>query len=195
MIVTLYKRGPVTLGRTLGFVRNSIAVAATLGGNELGSTFTGGFDTSSVVTPASCAVDSGSSNLTKTLPRIPKSTLDANRIGGKISFTIDLNCPSGADTSKTIFVTLTTDNKGTDTGVIAPTLGLAPDGRQYAANVGVQLLDKASTAITFGTRLSSGRVVNNGQVKIPISAQYFRTGAVAGTGPVKAIATFDIFYN
>ncbi len=136
------------------------------------------------VTACSVAIDP----TVVTLPTIATAALTGTgATTGKQPFSVQLNCPAGANLS----ITLATSNPQAGvTGVIAPTTGSG-----YAQNVGVQLLrSDGTTPVPFGTAISEG-TTTGGIISLPFYAQYFQTGTSASAGNVTATATYTLTYQ
>lgn len=117
---------------------------------------------------------------------------------GTVSFNIDLVCSGGVPTTRTtnLYVTLT---DSTNPANISDTLELAPGST--ASGVGVQIL-KSGTPIGYGPASSAVGNTNqwfvattaNGNLSIPLTARYVRTGTV-NAGQADALATFTFSYQ
>jgi type 1 fimbria pilin len=134
---------------------------------------------------SSCSVATNPINVT--LPTISTTALGSvGATAGTTAFNISLNCTGAAGMS----VSLELDANGTASGiqgVLTPTSG-------SSAGVGVQVLNQANTAVTFGTAVSEG-TTPVGQMNIPFSARYYQTAATITPGTLAASATFTLTYQ
>ena len=140
------------------------------------------------VTVQACSVNTDSVNKAVVLPPIATTAVTTTgATAGTTQFNINLTCQSGVKA----FMTMTTANPATATGVIAPTVGT-----NYAKNVGVQVLSSISpsTPVTFGTAQSLG-ATPNGTLTIPYYAQYYVTATPVVAGLVAGTVTFTVSYQ
>ncbi|MBP0592723.1 type 1 fimbrial protein [Paraburkholderia sp. LEh10] len=109
------------------------------------------------------------------------------------AFQLSLACASGAK----VLITLTDSvNPANRTN----TLTLSNDST--AQGVGIQVLNSAGTAVSFGADSAAPGNTNqwvigdspDGTLQVPLSARYVRTGTVS-SGSVKALATFTMSYQ
>lgn len=137
-----------------------------------------------VINPA-CSVTTNPVNVT--LPAISTSALGSTgATAGTIPFAIALNCPSGASGAN---LSVQLDYNGTASGIPGV---LTPTGGS-SAGVGVQVLNKSSNPVTFGTPQSVGSI-STGASNISFFARYYRTGTVT-PGTLQASATFTLLYQ
>ncbi|PXX49931.1 type 1 fimbria pilin [Aquitalea magnusonii] len=148
---------------------------------------------SSVTVPiATCTVSTQS--IPVSLPSINTAVLPSlNATAGSTPFNVTLNCPA----SRNVYMTLTDNsNPGRTTSII----GLAGSG-STASGIGIQVL-RNGNPVLLGPDSSAAGNTNQfligtnllGNVTIPFTARYIRTGAVQG-GTVKAVATFTLSYQ
>ncbi|MGH8162389.1 MAG: fimbrial protein [Gammaproteobacteria bacterium] len=136
-----------------------------------------------------CDVDPGSVNKTVNLPGTDAARFSGpGSTAGKTPFSLQL---THCDSNLGVFVTLNTNHaQAGATGVIAPTSGAG-----NAAGVGVQLLEAdGATPVTFGNPIHTGTTTAS-DYTINLYARYYQTGATAGAGDVKAVATYTIQYQ
>jgi type 1 fimbria pilin len=109
------------------------------------------------------------------------------------AFSLALTCTAGA----TVLITLT-DNANPANRSTA--LQLTSDST--AQGVGVQILNNSGTPVAFGPDSATPGNLNqwkagtspNGQLLVPLTARYVRTGTVS-PGTVRALATFTLSYQ
>lgn len=143
--------------------------------------------TSTVIKSAACNVNTGSKNFTVTLPGANTSDLPAvGSTAKKTAFSIGLTCDSGTT------VNVTMDAANDDPDASHPGVILGSTGAGNAQGVGVQILDRNSQPITFGSKQSAGN--STASMSIPYYVQYFRTGAIS-SGAVNAQASFTMSYE
>ena len=147
-------------------------------------TITGGTQ----ISLAGCSVTTASQAFTVTLPTLSATAFSGKGTkAGRTAFNIFLNCPASANVS----VTMTSPGQSsTIAGLINPTTGTG-----YATNVGVQLLDRNTNAIPWGTAVSYGSVAAGTSVPLQFYAQYYETAAGIGAGKVTGTATFTMTYQ
>jgi len=136
-----------------------------------------------------CTVDTGSQNMTVTLPDISNSALKTvGSTAGRARFNINLTCQPGT-TARITFATANAFDVAN--GVIAPTTGT---GR--AANVGIQLLNATAAApVPFNAAQTLG-ATPTGAWALPYHVQYYRTSSSAITaGTVTGTLTFTMTYQ
>jgi type 1 fimbria pilin len=147
---------------------------------------------SGVLSHATCSVDQ--TNVSVTMPTADSHNLNA--IGATTApkaFALALSCQSGA----TVLITLTDSVNPANRG---NALQLTADST--AQGVGVQIVNGAGTAVSFGADSAAPGNTNqwsvgaspNGPLQIPLTARYVRTGNVSA-GSVKALATFTMSYQ
>lgn len=141
------------------------------------------------VTSVGCTVDTGSQNMTVTLPAVTTAALQTQgATAGRTRFNINLTCQSGTTASITFAATNPFNNP---TGIIAPTTGTG-----IAANIGIQLLNgSASAPVPFTVAQSLG-TTPNGAWAVPFHVQYYRTSSSAiSAGNVRGTLTFTMTYQ
>lgn len=136
------------------------------------------------VTPA-CSVTTNPINV-KLATIISSALGGTGSTAGTVAFNIGLNCPSDASGMKLSIELDYNGNASGIQGVLLPTGG-------SIKGVGVQVLDKSSKPVTFGTPEASG-TTPTGQMNIPYYARYYQTGAIT-PGSLTASATFTISYQ
>ncbi|MFC3652517.1 fimbrial protein [Dyella humi] len=141
------------------------------------------------VSMSTCNVVAGSSNLSVALPTIVSNALPTTgSVAGQKAFNIQYTCPSGW----ALYMTMSTANPGTATGVIMPSASCSAGSP--ASNVGIQLLQSNRQAVTFNTAQSVGNSPN-GTLNLTYYAQYYATGSPIGAGQVCGTATFTMSYQ
>ncbi|WP_157971339.1 fimbrial protein [Dyella sp. C9] len=132
------------------------------------------------VEPA-CSITTGTANQTVNLPKASVADFAATGTTAKpTNFTISLeNC-----------VTQTAVSMQLDGSTVAPTV-LSSSGS--AQGVGIQLVWNGAP-VTLGQGLDIGNVGSNTTMDIPMTAQYYRTGAMTG-GTVVSTATITMSYE
>ncbi|CAD5107944.1 fimbrial protein [Zestomonas carbonaria] len=147
------------------------------------------------VTAPACLVDSGSQNITVALPTVAKTDFTAGSpvlTGANTgrAFSIDMTCNAGAKVNYRI-----------DGNTVVPNVLGNATGEGMAAGVSVQLfrggLD-SNMVQPLATKLLAATTVSEGErVRIPLTARYYRTGAVSdiSSGLVSTTATFTLFYE
>jgi type 1 fimbria pilin len=137
---------------------------------------------------SSCSVI-GPNNLSVPLPTITNNALPTTgSVAGQTSFNIQYKCPSGW----ALFMTMSTTNPGTATGVIMPSASCSAGAP--ASNVGIQLLQSNQQPVPFDTAKSLGNSPN-GTLSLTYYAQYYATASPIGTGRVCGTATFTMSYQ
>jgi len=140
------------------------------------------------VNMSSCSVI-GPNNLSVPLPTITNNALPTTgSVAGQTSFNIQYKCPSGW----ALYMTMSTTNPGTATGVIKPSASCS--GGAPASNVGIQLLQGNQQPVPFDTAKSLGSSPN-GTLSLTYYAQYYATASPIGTGQVCGTATFTMSYQ
>ena len=141
------------------------------------------------INAGSCNVAAGSSTLSVTLPPIVSGALPTTgSVAGETSFPIQYTCTSGWS----LYMTMSTTNPGTATGVIMPSASCAAG--TPATNVGIQLLQSNQQAVQFDSAQSLGNSPN-GTLTLTYYAQYYATGSPVGAGAVCGTATFNMSYQ
>ncbi|MFC5741395.1 fimbrial protein [Dyella tabacisoli] len=176
----LIKTGPIVSGSTL----NAGALAYWQYDNNLKAEAFTLANSVTILDPA-CSVDTTAINVT--LPTLSNTAFTGvGAVAGSTPFAISLTCSAGA----TLAITLDTAAPFAGSpGVIAPTTGA---GR--AKNIGVQLIDKNFTAVSFGTTTTVG-ATPSGTLTIPYYARYYQTASPVTAGTVTATATFTMSYQ
>lgn len=129
------------------------------------------------------------SSVAVTLPTIDTRSLGSlGSVAGTTPFNIQYSCPSGWS----LYMTMSTANPGTASGVILPSTSCAQG--TPATSVGVQLLQSNRQAVQFNAAQALGSSPS-GTLTIPYYAQYYATGSPVGTGAVCATATFTMSYQ
>ncbi len=81
------------------------------------------------------------------------------------------------------------------TGVTDGNILNIASGDSTASGVGIQILDKNNTVLSFDQDYTATSSTSNKEVvEIPLKARYIKTGTVKG-GDVDAIATFEVYYR
>ncbi|MDQ8024317.1 MAG: fimbrial protein [Moraxellaceae bacterium] len=184
----LIKTGAVTPGTLSGiqlmqFYWYEYGTTASSGPMATALTVNGG----ATATPVGCTVDTGSQNLTVTLPKVSTSSLPSQgATSGRTRFNLNLTCQAGTNAS----ISFATSNAfSVPNGVIAPTTGTG-----MAAGIGIQLINGASTApVPFNSALSLG-ATPNGAWAVPFHVQYYRTATTMTAGTVRGTLTFTMTY-
>jgi major type 1 subunit fimbrin (pilin) len=170
-------------------------ILATLAMTAAGSAFAGGDPLTLVFTgtfvPPTCTIDAGSQNQTVSLGSVALTSFAAvGSTANPTPFNVVLdNCTQG--TKITMNVTGSADSK---------VLSVLQNTGGSATQVGVQILQAASSGATTGTALTLNSNVNLGVVSTPGSmtfpfvAQFYRLGTMTA-GSVAATATVNFTYN
>jgi len=184
------KTGAVTAGTLQGltlmtFYWYEYGTTASSGPMSTSMTVNGGAKVATVA----CGVDTGSQNMTVTLPSVSTAAMKTlGATAGRTRFNINLTCQSGTSTKITF---ATTSAYSIPNGVINPTTGTG-----MATNVGIQLLNgTTAAAVPFNAAQSLG-TSPNGTWSLPYFVQYYRTSSSAITaGNVTGTMTFNITYQ
>ncbi|WP_230414108.1 fimbrial protein [Collimonas silvisoli] len=143
-----------------------------------------------IVTP-SCAVDAGSKNIP-----VNFGDVDKNRFKGVGStaadrpFNIKLNCQRGENMQNTILLKMSaTADPSNQPGVLR-----LKQVAGVATGVGIQLLDKNSAPVRFGTAATVGTSADI-TYTVPFTARYYQTAAAIKPGPANGEATFTVEYQ
>jgi major type 1 subunit fimbrin (pilin) len=143
------------------------------------------------VVNAACAVDTGSTDQTVQLGQVKSDTLsEAGKTSSSVGFNIQLDdCDTTVATSASVAFT----------GVVDPTnvnaLALESSAAGAATNVGIQILDRAGTAMTFdGATFGVPTTLSNGTNTLPFQARYIATG-IATAGTANGNANFKVQYE
>ncbi|GLQ89544.1 fimbrial protein [Dyella flagellata] len=141
---------------------------------------------------STCSVTAGSSNLSVTLPMIFNNALPSTgSVAGQTAFNIQYDCQS-AKANWSLYMTMSTANPGTATGVIMPSASCSAG--TPASNVGIQLLESNLQPVPFDTAQSLGNPPS-GTLTLNYYAQYYATGSPVGAGQVCGTATFTMSYQ
>ncbi|RUL74883.1 fimbrial protein [Dyella choica] len=142
---------------------------------------------------STCNVTAGSSNLSVTLPTIVSNALPSSgSVAGRTAFSIQYSCQS-ANKNWALYMTMSTANPGTATGVIMPSASCSAGAP--ASNVGIQLLQGNLQPMPFNTAQSVGNPPSSGNFSLNYYAQYYATGSPIGAGFVCGTATFTMSYQ
>jgi type 1 fimbria pilin len=171
-----------------GFLNTSNLTAEETWGNEVMAQL--------LVSPASVHVQTNTCNLVDKNIYVPLKTVNTADFDGQYSdvltdgnFKIEISdCRAGTRLDYQF-------NSAGSTGVIdGKTLAIA-SGDAAASGVGIQILDKNNTVLSFDqTYTAVNSVSANETVEIPLKARYIKTGDVKA-GKVDAVATFEVFYR
>lgn len=184
--IQLVKTGPIASGATLN--------AGTLGfwqfaGSGSSLVRAEDFVLSNAVTFVYPTCTVNTTNIAVTLPTVSNTSLSSvGAVAGATAFTIGMTCPSGAANRNLAMQFDTANPQAGTTGVIAPSTA---SGR--AKNVGVQLVDKSFTPVTFGTPALAG-TTPTGAYNLTYYARYYVTATPVAAGSVNATATFTVSY-
>lgn len=107
--------------------------------------------------------------------------------GGK-DFNIRLDCDAGARVNITI--NATADGSGYPGTMVLDSLGSS----HVARDIGIRLL-KGGAPVTLNTPMVVGTAGSEGDLLIPMSAEYVQTGPDIGAGQANGSATFTMTYN
>ena len=171
-----------------GFLNTSNLTAEETWGNDVMAQL--------LVSPASVHVQTNTCNLVDKNIYVPLKTVNTADFDGQYSdvltdgnFKIEISdCRAGTQLDYQF-------NSAGSTGVIdGKTLAIA-SGDAAASGVGIQILDKNNTVLSFDqTYTAVNSVSANETVEIPLKARYIKTGDVKA-GKVDAVATFEVFYR
>ncbi len=185
----LVKTGAVTPGTLSGiqlmqFWWYEYGTTASSGPMSTALTVNGGTS----VTMVGCSVDTGSQNLTVTLPKIGTASLPSQgATAGRTRFNLTLTCQPGANATISFATASAFSNP---TGVIAPTTGTG-----MATGIGIQLINGASTApVPFNANQTLG-ATPSGAWSLPFHVQYYRTATSMTAGNVRGTLTFTMTYQ
>lgn len=142
---------------------------------------------------AACAVSTQSANQTVELGQYRTGSF--SRVGdtsAKIPFTIVLNdCDSEVATNVAVAFSGQTDATNADLLAVA-----SSDNTPTAGNVGIEILDNASVALSpNGAEFSTAQALVDGTNTIHFSARYKSTAATVTPGQANADATFVVKYE
>ncbi|CAD5107945.1 fimbrial protein [Zestomonas carbonaria] len=148
-----------------------------------------------IVNSLACEVNPDSRNITVQLPTVAKTDFSASKpalpgADKARSFNINMLCDSGVKVSYQI------DGPQALPDVLANAVGA-----EMATGVGVQLFQgdaHSTTVVPLATkRFFTSTSLGQPNVRIPLTARYYRTGAVSdiSSGLVSTTATFTLFYE
>lgn len=143
------------------------------------------------VVNAACAVDTGSTDQTVQLGQVRTAALSAaGQTSSPVGFNIQLDdCDTKVSNQASVAFTGVTDPTNTEA------LALESSAAGAATNVGVQVLDRVGTPLTFdGATFSEPLTLNDGTNTLPFQARYIATG-VATAGTANANANFKVQYQ
>ncbi|MEO6934930.1 MAG: fimbrial protein [Collimonas sp.] len=174
--------GPLAAGTYTTYVGNGdnkSAITSILSGNGI-----------TIITP-SCTVDAGSKNVMVNFGSVSTGSFKGvGSTAGSQPFNIKLNCQRGENAQNTILLNMTaTADPSNSPGVTQLTQGAG-----VATGVGIQILDKNSNPVVFGTAATVGPSADI-QYVVPFTARYYQTAAKITTGPANGAATFTIEYQ
>ncbi|PFH04678.1 type 1 fimbria pilin [Collimonas sp. PA-H2] len=174
--------GPLAAGTYTTYVGNGdnkSAITSILSGNGI-----------TIITP-SCTVDTGSQNVVVNFGSISRGSFKGvGSTAGARPFNIKLNCQRGENAQNTILLNMqATADLSKSPGVTQLTQGTG-----VATGVGIQILDKNSNPVVFGTAATVGLSADI-QYVVPFTARYYQTAPNITTGPANGTATFTIEYQ
>jgi len=174
--------GPLAAGTYTTYVGNGdnkSAITSILSGNGI-----------TVITP-SCTVDAGSQNVVVNFGSVSRGSFKGvGSTAGDRPFNIKLNCQRGENAQNTILLNMqATADLSKSPGVTQLTQGAG-----VATGVGIQILDKNSQPVVFGTAAAVGPSADI-QYVVPFTARYYQTAPNITTGPANGTATFTIEYQ
>ncbi|AIY42319.1 Fimbrial adhesin [Collimonas arenae] len=174
--------GPLASGTYTTYVGNGdgkSAITSILSGNGI-----------TIITP-SCTVDAGSKNVVVNFGSVSTGSFKGiDTPAGNQPFNIKLNCQSGENAQNTILLSLSaTQDPSNKAGVLQLTQGTG-----VATGVGIQILDKNSQPVKFGTAATVGPSADI-QYVVPFTARYYQTAGAITTGPANGTATFTVSYQ
>ncbi|PFH04677.1 type 1 fimbria pilin [Collimonas sp. PA-H2] len=181
-IATKTGNGPLAAGTYTTYVGNGdgkSAITSILSGNGI-----------TIITP-SCTVDTGSQNVVVNFGSISRGSFKGvGSTAGARPFNIKLNCQRGENAQNTILLNMqATADLSKSPGVTQLTQGTG-----VATGVGIQILDKNSNPVVFGTAATVGPSADI-QYVVPFTARYYQTAPNITTGPANGTATFTIEYQ
>lgn len=144
------------------------------------------------VVNAACAVDAGSVDQTVQLGQVRTAKLSKEgETSSAVGFSIQLN-----DCDTKVAKTANIGFSGVSAAGKSNVLALESSSAGGATNVGVQVLDRSGTAVTFdGNFNESGKfTLADGTNSLPFQARYYATG-VATPGTANANANFKVQYE
>lgn len=165
----------------------SLASEETLGGAIVGGIH---------FSPTHVQITTNTCNLVDKNIYVPLKTINAGDFEGQYSdiltdssFKIDItDCEAGTRVDYQF-------TRAGSTGVTNDNILDIATGERAASGVGIQILDKNNTVITFDqdyTAINSASEKEN--IEVPLKARYIKTGEVK-PGEVEAVATFNVFYR
>ncbi|MEO6934931.1 MAG: fimbrial protein [Collimonas sp.] len=174
--------GPLAAGTYTTYIGNGdgkSAITSILSGNGI-----------TIITP-SCTVDAGSKNVVVNFGSVSIGSFKGiDTTAGNQPFNIKLNCQSGENAQNTILLSLSaTQDPSNKAGVLQLTQGTG-----VATGVGIQILDKNSKPVQFGTAATVGPSANI-QYVVPLTARYYQTTGAITTGQANGAATFTVSYQ
>ena len=174
--------GPLAAGTYTTYVGNGdnkSAITSILSGNGI-----------TIITP-SCTVDAGSQNVVVNFGSISRGSFKGiGSTAGDRAFNIKLNCQRGENAQNTILLNMqATADLSKSPGVTQLTQSVG-----VATGVGIQILDKNSQPVVFGTAAPVGPSADI-QYVVPYTARYYQTGGTVTTGSANGTATFTVEYQ
>jgi len=174
--------GPLAAGTYTTYVGNGdnkSAITSILSGNGI-----------TIITP-SCTVDAGSQNVVVNFGSVSRGSFKGvGSTAGDRPFNIKLNCQRGENAQNTILLNMqATADPSKSAGVTQLTQGAG-----VATGVGIQILDKNSQPVVFGTAARVGPSADTTYV-VPFTARYYQTTGNITTGLANGAATFTIEYQ
>ncbi|MGB7193400.1 MAG: fimbrial protein [Collimonas pratensis] len=174
--------GPLAAGTYTTYVGNGdnkSAITSILSGNGI-----------TIITP-SCTVDVGSQNVVVNLGSVSRGSFKGvGSTAGDRPFNIKLNCQRGENAQNTILLNMqATADLSRSPGVTQVTQGTG-----VTTGVGIQILDRNSQPVVFGTAATVGPSADI-QYVVPYTARYYQTAPNITTGPANGAATFTIEYQ
>lgn len=150
---------------------------------------------------AACAVDMSSVNQTIKMGQVRTSSFTAvGATTGAVPFDIKLTgCDSSvggtpaAGGAPAIPATVAVGFLGVQDASSATALAIS-GGAGAATGIGIRILDKAGTAVTFDGTPGTAINVKNGTMSIPFQASYIATAASVTAGTANSTATFTVTY-
>lgn len=189
LTVELIKTGPVTGNGPLGAGTYSQFRGDGDGLPVVSSTMTA--SGTRMLTPA-CSVDTGSRNISVQFGNVPLSSFGGpGSTSASRPFNIVLHCRSGLDAQNAIYLRMdATADASNQPGV----LQISQSGGGVATGVGIQVLDKNSTGVSFGDDVPVGPS-RDGSYTLAYIARYYQTAARVTAGSANGTATFTLTYK
>ncbi|AMP00670.1 fimbrial family protein [Collimonas arenae] len=174
--------GPLAAGTYTTYVGNGdnkSAITSILSGNGI-----------TIITP-SCTVDTGSQNVVVNFGSISRGSFKGiGSTAGDRPFNIKLNCQRGENAQNTILLNMqATADLSKSAGVTQLTQSAG-----VATGVAIQILDKNSQPVIFGTAMTVGPSADI-QYVVPFTARYYQTAGTVTTGSANGTATFTVEYQ